>query len=274
MSANVEAMVREGSSALKAGRKEEARALLMKAVELDQYHEDAWLWLSAVVETAEDQQTCLENVLAINPSNERARQGMQYLQQQRTGGTPAVQTPAPPPLAPAKAAHDISSSVEWSTPDNEPPSATSSSRKALDLSKDDYDNWVGTLNLPNTGPKPPGETSPFFDNDEEPAFDLPKSGKSFPVKSPPPPSKPKQSTPQEDDVLDLDFDESPPKQRAAPPPPEPYEPLFPEIPDEIRATRLPGTRERLSIPLLIALVLLLAFNIVAGIQLFQSVFGA
>ena len=39
MSANVDAMVREGINAYKAGRKEEARALLLKATELDQYNE-------------------------------------------------------------------------------------------------------------------------------------------------------------------------------------------------------------------------------------------
>ena len=50
MSANVDAMVNEGVNAFKAGRKEEARALLLKATELDQYNEQAWLWLSGLME--------------------------------------------------------------------------------------------------------------------------------------------------------------------------------------------------------------------------------
>ena len=79
MSANVEAMVREGINAVKAGNKEEGRALLRKAVELDPYNEEGWLWLSGVVESPEDQRTCLENVLSINPNNDRARQGVAYL---------------------------------------------------------------------------------------------------------------------------------------------------------------------------------------------------
>lgn len=41
MSANVDAMVREGVNAYKSGRKDEARSLLLKASELDPYNEQA-----------------------------------------------------------------------------------------------------------------------------------------------------------------------------------------------------------------------------------------
>src|SRR6185295_16929048 len=84
MPANVDGMVREGISAYRAGRKDEARALLMRAVEIDQYNEQAWLWLSAVVESVDEQRTCLENVITINPNNERAKQGLSVLEQ-KTG---------------------------------------------------------------------------------------------------------------------------------------------------------------------------------------------
>ena len=79
MPANVDAMVRAGAEAYKAGKKAEARTLLERAIELDGYNESAWLWLSAVVDSKEEQQTCLENVLTINPNNERARQGLKSL---------------------------------------------------------------------------------------------------------------------------------------------------------------------------------------------------
>lgn len=46
MSANVEGLVREGMNAIKAGRKDEGKAMLLRAVELDQYNAEAWLWLS------------------------------------------------------------------------------------------------------------------------------------------------------------------------------------------------------------------------------------
>jgi hypothetical protein len=79
MTANVDAMVRAGVEAFRNGSKHEARALLERAIELDTYNEMAWLWLSGVVDTPEEQRTCLENVVVINPKNERARQGLQSL---------------------------------------------------------------------------------------------------------------------------------------------------------------------------------------------------
>jgi len=78
-SANVDAMVREAKRAIRAGNKSEAQALLLKATELDQSNEQAWMWLSAVVETVEDQMICLENVLQINPSNADAKRGLDLL---------------------------------------------------------------------------------------------------------------------------------------------------------------------------------------------------
>ena len=91
----LEAMVREGINAYKSGRKDEARALLLKATELDQYNEQAWLWLSGLMDTPADQRTCLENVLAINPDNERAKQGLSYLTGQTSAGnaSPLIETP-------------------------------------------------------------------------------------------------------------------------------------------------------------------------------------
>src|SRR5512134_369990 len=118
MSANIEAMVREGVNAYKSGRKEEARALLLKATELDQLNEQAWLWLSGLMDSVEDQRTCLENVLAINPNNERAKQGLSYLTGQSSSASAASYSGAPP-AAPSPSAP---TSVEWGAPAEEPPS--------------------------------------------------------------------------------------------------------------------------------------------------------
>lgn len=79
MSANTDGMIRSAVQAFKQGNKAEARHLLEKVVEIDQYSEKAWLWLSAVVETTEEQRICLENVLAINPDNNRAEAGLKSL---------------------------------------------------------------------------------------------------------------------------------------------------------------------------------------------------
>lgn len=73
--------LQQGVAAAKAGRREEARRLLMQVVEADERIELAWLWLSSVVDTDADRLVCLENVLTLNPGSEEARAGLEWLQQ-------------------------------------------------------------------------------------------------------------------------------------------------------------------------------------------------
>jgi hypothetical protein len=180
MPANVDAMVRAGIQAYRGGKKAEARTLLEKAVELDQYNEQAWMWLSAVVDSPEEQRTCLENVLFINPNNENARNGLKILAPKPDAGAPQpspTSAPAPqpapaddpfanasftaPPSAPAVSSPPIKqssgpfsgsalgstpSSVEW----EQPPTATSSPSSTFrppETSSREYDDWVSGLNL-------------------------------------------------------------------------------------------------------------------------------
>lgn len=203
MTANVDAMVRAGIQAYKAGKKAEARTLLEKACELDQYNEQAWLWLSAVVESPEDQRTCLENVLFINPDNQNAKQGLQMLAS-KTGSTPppAAATPlsktvpsqdidpfadltftseAPSPGDSAPMISKSSAPAAAGSPfmedsaqvdDEPPPTATSSASsvfKGRETSSAEYDDWVSGLNL-KTGNEAPAEAtptpSPFANPDE------------------------------------------------------------------------------------------------------------
>lgn len=162
MSANVEAMVREGIAALKGGKKEEGRILLTKAVELDPYNEEGWLWLSGVVEGQDDQRTCLENVLAINPANDKARKGLDFL----SGKPIAPANPAPPP-EPVQAASVTS--VEWDFGATETSSA-SSSRSVPEPSPQDYDDWVSGLGLKadtDEASESPVVASPFVDFDDD-----------------------------------------------------------------------------------------------------------
>jgi Flp pilus assembly protein TadD len=62
-------LLRQGIAAAKAGRKEEAHETLLQVIKLDERNEQAWLWLSAVVDSIEEKEICLENVLALNPAN-------------------------------------------------------------------------------------------------------------------------------------------------------------------------------------------------------------
>lgn len=77
-------------AALKVGNKVEARRLLDGLLAADRYNEQAWLWMSGVVDSDAERIICLENVLTLNPYNERARQGLEKLGRQ----------PPPVPIAP------------------------------------------------------------------------------------------------------------------------------------------------------------------------------
>ena len=293
MAANVEAMVREGVNAFKSGRKDEAHALLLKATELDPYNEQAWLWLSGLMDGAADQRTCLENVLAINPNNERAKQGLAYLTGQTSYGNvspfSAASTPpsAPPSSSPPESAP---TSVEWGMPDEAPstPSAWNPP-PPTEPTPDVLDDWVSNLNLPATETNQTpganlftadGTSSPFgdasfgdFDVDDDLFAGGPFSASAPTTDIPAPTPAPSRSRPAS-------------SRRSSPPPPESRgretaasfddddrdesylesenEGLFGYIPPEIVPTRLPGTRERTPILLTLALIVLILFNIGAG----------
>jgi hypothetical protein len=69
----------KGIAAAKAKQVGEALAFLRQVVEVDPYNQMAWLWLSEVVETDEQRVICLENVLALNPDNKAAQEGLALL---------------------------------------------------------------------------------------------------------------------------------------------------------------------------------------------------
>lgn len=66
-------LLRQGVEAARAGRKLEARKIFMQAVEIDPQNELAWMWLSGLMDDLEDRIIACENVLTINPANEKVR---------------------------------------------------------------------------------------------------------------------------------------------------------------------------------------------------------
>ena len=78
----VDAWLREGIAAVKAGQNEQAHDLLVRVVAHDEQNVCGWLWLSGVVDDLEDRKVCLENVLKTDPSNVAARKGLAWVQQQ------------------------------------------------------------------------------------------------------------------------------------------------------------------------------------------------
>jgi tetratricopeptide (TPR) repeat protein len=79
----VEALLRAGITAAKSGQRERARDLLMRVVEQDEENVSAWLWLSGVVDSLDDREVCLENVLALDPDHGMARKGLAMVHKQR-----------------------------------------------------------------------------------------------------------------------------------------------------------------------------------------------
>ncbi|MBK9748994.1 MAG: CpaF family protein [Chloroflexi bacterium] len=98
MTSASEALLRQGIEALKQGRRGTARELLEKLVNDEPAHELGWLWLSGATDDHEEQIICLENVLTLNPQNERARKGLAALKAKR---------PDPPPPDAFGAAYDL-----------------------------------------------------------------------------------------------------------------------------------------------------------------------
>ncbi|HDQ70983.1 MAG TPA: hypothetical protein ENN19_02675 [Chloroflexi bacterium] len=92
MKGQIEDLLERGIEAAQAGEDERARDLLIHVIELDERNEDAWLWLSFVIERTADRIVCLENILTINPNDEDAAEELDRLLRERSieVGTPTL----------------------------------------------------------------------------------------------------------------------------------------------------------------------------------------
>jgi tetratricopeptide (TPR) repeat protein len=107
-------LLQRGIALARGGKRAEARAVLLEVVEADERDEQAWLWLSGVVDDPEDVRVCLENVLAINPEHTQARQGLEWLNARY--GAPVVL-----PEAPSEVQTTLPSEEARDEPPPEPP---------------------------------------------------------------------------------------------------------------------------------------------------------
>lgn len=76
---SIRQQLQAGIEAAKLGNKTVARQLLEGVVAEDSQNELAWIWLASVVSTTQEKRVCLERVLELNPSNDRARQALAKL---------------------------------------------------------------------------------------------------------------------------------------------------------------------------------------------------
>ena len=77
-------LLRQGVDAARAGRRLEAREILLRVVDLEPRNEVAWMWLTGLVDDMEDKIIACENVLTINPANEKVKAYRGKLLQQKT----------------------------------------------------------------------------------------------------------------------------------------------------------------------------------------------
>lgn len=94
-----ERLFQRGVGAARGGQRRVAASMLARAVQLDPRHEQAWLWLSGVLDDSNEIAFCLRAVLSINPANERAQKGLEWLEQRQMivhQPTPVVATPPLP----------------------------------------------------------------------------------------------------------------------------------------------------------------------------------
>lgn len=87
-------------AAAKINQRERARELLLRVTRLDEQNIPAWLWLSTVVDTHEEKQTCLENVLILDPNNQHALAGLARLEQTASTNEPEPSGISPPSQPP------------------------------------------------------------------------------------------------------------------------------------------------------------------------------
>ncbi|MCL4297202.1 MAG: tetratricopeptide repeat protein [Anaerolineae bacterium] len=85
--------------AAKTSQRERARQLLLQVTELDETNIAAWLWLSTVLDSLDEKQVCLENVLTLAPDNKAARAGLARLEQMARSAPPKPEPSkiVPPP---------------------------------------------------------------------------------------------------------------------------------------------------------------------------------
>ncbi len=89
--------LQQGIAAAQAGDRQRARALLTAVVEADENQPDAWWYLSEIVDSPEEREICLSNLLALEPDNSQAKAELAEVQAQRAQFLAQDQISTPPP---------------------------------------------------------------------------------------------------------------------------------------------------------------------------------
>jgi tetratricopeptide (TPR) repeat protein len=77
-------LIQQAIIAARSGQENRARGLFLEAVSLDPRNEVAWMWLSGLFESLDEQISACEKVLTINPGNIRTRDYLNELKKKRS----------------------------------------------------------------------------------------------------------------------------------------------------------------------------------------------
>ncbi len=112
----LQALLQRGINDARLKNKEEARAALREAVRIDPQSEKGWFWLASVAESDDERLVALQNVVLINPDNQRAFQILEKLEQVRSQ---KEKQKAAAKAAEAPASNDLASLIGGSGEDAE-----------------------------------------------------------------------------------------------------------------------------------------------------------
>lgn len=87
----MEDKLQQAIALIKLGDKKNGRRILAEILQADPKNETAWLWLSGIVTRDEERRYCLNQVLAANPDNTKAKTGLGWLDQ-KSGQAQSVKT--------------------------------------------------------------------------------------------------------------------------------------------------------------------------------------
>jgi hypothetical protein len=173
--ADIQTLLKQAKAALKSQDKAKARELLLQVVDLDPKNEEGWLLMSGVVSSLEEQQICLENVLKVNPNNERAKKGAEMIAKKLGNRPAAAAPPTPAPSDDPWGGASADSADPWGAPASGG-GYHGSGQSVPQPSADQYDDWIENIGLGKKDAAP----SPFEadSSDSDPwggGFDTPSS---------------------------------------------------------------------------------------------------
>ena len=148
---SIQVWLKAGITAVKNGDRQQGREWLEKVLEVEEHNKQAWLWLSGAVESDEERQICLENVLAIDPENTLAKKGLAKLAQHasaKTGKSQIVRREYAPTSTAAALLYPESQVKTWEWRD---PTAVPDKATKVGYQTDESHNDVWSRNVPLCG---------------------------------------------------------------------------------------------------------------------------